>query len=244
MWNKLENRWGDMKNNHACIVICYLNIEHIKKCFDSIYTPNIDYYIIENKSVNSDEITEYFKSKPVKRYIQFNENISNSAPHIFFNDYKHELTGYDYITFTDGDLYISDIVGTFNEIIKNLKFKEVGMSCVDLDMSNYPHNIDKNKTWIPKPSKITDEYIVCPTGGHLMTLKQELAHIFYNQSPFVDSGLFKSITKHKLIWVKTKIHKAIHLTWDLYKVDNDYYKYKCQKNIWNHGKTSKYIQII
>ena len=37
-----------MKNKHACIIICYLNIEHIKRCFDSIYIPNVDYYIIES----------------------------------------------------------------------------------------------------------------------------------------------------------------------------------------------------
>ena len=233
-----------MKNKHACILICYLNIEHIKKCFDSISIPSVDYYIIENKSINSDEIAKYFKSKRVKRYIQFNENISNSAPHIFFNDYKQELTEYNYITFTDGDLYISDAVGAFNEIVKNLKFKEVGMSCIDLDMVNYPYSIDETQSWIPKPFKTTEEYIECPTGGHMMTLKQEHAHIFYNQSPFIDSGLFKSIADHNLIWVKTKIHKAIHLTWDLYSVDSDYYKYKLQPNIWNHGKTSKYTQII
>jgi hypothetical protein len=52
------------------------------------YIINMINNILENKSINSDEISEYFKSKPLKRYIQFNENISNSAPHIFFNDYS------------------------------------------------------------------------------------------------------------------------------------------------------------
>lgn len=234
-----------MKNKHVCIVFCYLNTEHIKRCFDSIYLPTVDYYVIENWSINSDEILEYFKTKDVKRYIQFTENISNSAPHIFFNDYKHELIDYDYITFTDCDLYISDITGAFNEIIKNLNFKEVGMSCIDLSLINHPpKSITGNRLWIPPPTKITDEYLVCPTGAHMMTLKQEHSHIFYDEVPFIDGGLFGTMKKNGLLWVKTKINKAVHLTWDLYFEGSEYYKYKLQPNVWNHGKTCKYNEII
>ena len=189
---------------HACILFCYNNVDHIIKCVDSLHLPDIDYYVIENKSVNSTAIEAYFKTKNIKRYIQFETNISNSALRVFFNDYTNELLHYDYITVTDCDLYLTDARSTFEELKKNLDFLNVGMSCVDLSMENYPYKIAQGQNWIPEPTIITDDYLVCPTGGHLMTLKQNNAHIFYNQDPFIDGGLLQSTINAGLIWVKTK----------------------------------------
>jgi len=229
---------------HVCILFCYNNIDHIIKCVDSLYVSSIDYYVIENKSVNSTAIESYFKTKNIKRYIQFETNISNNALRVFFNDYKNELLQYDYITVTDCDLYLTDANSTFDELKKNLDFLNVGMSCVDLSMENYPHEIAHGQNWIPDPIRITDDYIECSTGGHLMTLKQKDAYIFYNEDPFIDGGLMQSINNASLIWVKTKINKAVHLTWDLYVHGNEYFEYKKLPNIWNHNKYCNYKQII
>ena len=64
---------------HICIFFIYNNLEHIIKSFESIQDPNVDYFIIENKSDNSSKIQEYFFTKNLKGYIQFEENISNNA---------------------------------------------------------------------------------------------------------------------------------------------------------------------
>ena len=101
--------------NHICIFFIYHNLDHIIKSFESIQTPNVDYFIIENKSKNSNKIQEYFSTKTLKGYIQFEKNISNNAIEIFLNDYKELLLEYDYITITDGDLEIKDIYSTFKE---------------------------------------------------------------------------------------------------------------------------------
>jgi phosphosulfolactate synthase (CoM biosynthesis protein A) len=108
---------------HICVFFIYNNLEHIIKSFESIQCPNIDYFIIENKSDNSSKIQEYFFTKNLKGYIQFEENISNNAIEIFLKDYKELLLEYDYITITDGDIEIKDINSTFKELIKKSRFR-------------------------------------------------------------------------------------------------------------------------
>jgi hypothetical protein len=54
----------------------------------------------------------------------------------------------------------------------------------------------------------------------------------------------KDIDLSKL-WVKTKEAKAKHLTWDLYKDEEEYYKFKINNpGIWNHGEYCDYLKII
>jgi hypothetical protein len=229
---------------HICVFFIYNNLEHIIKSFESIQCPNIDYFIIENKSDNSSKIQEYFFTKNLKGYIQFEENISNNAIEIFLKDYKELLLEYDYITITDGDIEIKDINSTFKELIKNLDLEGVGVSCVDLSLDNFPYHIPNSTSWLISNPIITDEYIVSPTGVHLMTLKKENLELLYDIK-FVDINLYHRFLSHNLKWVKTKLNKAYHLTWDLYTEDNPYYQFKVQNinHIWNHDKTSNYIKI-
>ena len=229
---------------HICIFFIYNNLEHIIKSFESIQDPNVDYFIIENKSDNSSKIQEYFFTKNLKGYIQFEENISNNAIKIFLEDYKELLLEYDYITITDGDLEIKDINSTFKELVKNLDLEGVGVSCVDLSLDNFPYHIPNSTSWLISNPIITDEYIISPTGIHLMTLKRENLELLYNVK-FIDINLYHHFLSYNLKWVKTKLNKAYHLTWDLYTEDNPYYQFKVQNinHIWNHDKTSNYIKI-
>jgi hypothetical protein len=229
---------------HICVFFIYNNLEHIIKSFESIQDPNVDYFIIENKSDSSSQIEKYFSTKNLKGYIQFEENISNNAIEIFLNDYKELLLEYDYITITDGDLEIKDIDSTFKELIKNINLEGVGVSCVDLSLDNFPYHIPNSTSWLVSNPIITDEYIISPTGVHLMTLKRENLELLYNVK-FVDINLYHHFLSHDLKWVKTKLNKAYHLTWDLYTEDNPYYQFKVQNinHIWNHDKTSNYTKI-
>lgn len=229
--------------NHACILFCYQNYEHIIKYHQSLLNNKIDFFILENKSDSSVKIKKYFLTQDIKHYILFDENISNNAIPIFLNEYKTNLSKYNYITFTDCDLEIPNSEDTFDEIKKNLSFKNVGVSSVDLSLENLP-NTPTAKSWIPIPLNITDDYIESATGLHLSTVKQENLDIFYRPTSFLDFILFDETYKKGLKWVKTKNNKAKHLTWDLYTEDNPYYQYKLNNNVWNHNRTCKFIKII
>lgn len=230
---------------HACIVFCYSNYEHIATCFDSIDNPAMDFYVLENGSSNSKQIVDYFKTKNIKGYMQFENNISNNSVPIFFKKYKEELESYDYITFTDCDLEISNSDLVFSELRKNLEFPRVAVSCVDLLLDNLPTHIEGVENWLPSPSQTTSEYIECPTGIHLMTVKSKHFNLLFESSPFVDSTIYKQVYSQNLKWVKTLNNKAKHLTWDLYTKDNEYYQFKINNpNIWNHTEMCSFTLII
>ena len=159
-------------NKHICILICFNNLEHIKQCYESLYNKNIDFFIIENYSDNSEKIKEFFIDKNIIGYIQFEKNISHKAVSTFITDYENILNKYDYITFSDCDLTVENSEKTFQEIIKNLEFSNVIISCVDLTMTNLP-KIPGSSSWVPAPLNITDDYIEGASGVHLMTLKNE-----------------------------------------------------------------------
>ena len=158
---------------------------------------------------------------------------------------NRRLLKYDYITITDGDLKVEDIDSTFKEIIKNLNLENVGVSCVDLTLDNFPHHIPNSNTWLPSNCITTKEYIECSTGVLLMTLKKENIELLYS-GKFIDSAIASRTKSQNLKWVKTKLNKAYHLTWDLYVKGNPYYEFKIQNidHFWNHSSISPYLKII
>ena len=226
---------------HICILICYKNIDHIKECFESLYTENIDFFIIENFSDNSEEIYNFFKTKKIKGYIRFEKNITNNAVTIFIRDNIELLKQYKFITFSDCDLIIKNSEETFAEIKKNLYFEDVVISCVDLDMNNLPKVVN-SESWVPPPINVTSDYIEGWCGVHLMTLKQNDLWIV-EKIPFLDSNIKNKVIMYEKKWVKTLNSKAYHLTWDLYYEGNDYYEFKITKNIWNHNEFCDYKLI-
>lgn len=227
---------------HICVLICYNNVEHIKKCFNSIKNLDIDFFIIENKSENSDEISNFFINENLIGYIQFEENISFRAVEIFIKDYISLLNEYDYITISDCDLLIENEIDTFDEIISNLNRDNVMVSCVDLSFVNYPKKIDPNYTWIPKPISENQNYIECRTGIHLCTIKKQNLHLL--NGTFIDSQIAQRVYRESGAWAKTKKNKAIHLTWDLYVEGNEYFNLKKNTtDIWSHKKISNYKKI-
>lgn len=226
-------------NKHICVLICFKNLEHIIKCYESFYNSDIDFFIIENYSNNSEKIKEYFIDKNIIGYLQFEDNISHKAVSTFITDYENLLNKYEYITFSDSDLTVENSKETFNEIIKNLNLENVMVSCVDLTMVNLP-NVPGSQSWIPSPLNVTDEYIEGASGVHMMTIKQENFELIKNIK-FLDSVLKKKVYRNKKKWVKTLKNKAYHLTWDLYFEGSDYYKFKLSNpDIWNHENTCDY----
>jgi hypothetical protein len=62
---------------------------------------------------------------------------------------------------------------------------------------------------------------------------------------FIYNNLYHHFLSYNLKWVKTKLNKAYHLTWDLYTEDNPYYQFKIQNinHIWNHANYNPYLKI-
>jgi hypothetical protein len=229
--------------SHICILICYNNTEHIINCFESLKLSNVDFFIIENQSKNSADIETYFRKQKLVGYIQFELNITFRAVERFIKDYHDLINSYDYITISDCDLQVQNPTNVFSELIKNLNLPNVGISCIDLSLDNFPHHIPNSNSWLPSPYDETEDYIEAPTGVHLCTLKKENLHLFHNT--FIDQHILSRTYKSKLKWVKTKKNKAKHLTWDLYHEGNEYYEFKKMDNtIWNHSLTSNYKIII
>lgn len=229
-------------NRHICILICFNNVEHIKKCYESLYSESIDFFIVENYSSNSEKIKEFFIDKNIIGYIQFEKNITHKAVSIFISNYVNILDQYEYITFSDCDLIVDNSEQTFEEIIKNLEFKDVIISCVDIKMSNLP-KVPNSNNWIPKPLNVTNEYIEGACGTHLMTFKRENIWLIKN-TKFLDSIIRDRVYNNNKKWVKTLKNKAYHLTWDLYFDGSDYYDYKLNNSdIWNHDNFCDYKTI-
>lgn len=207
--------------------------------------PDKDYFIIENRSPNSPQIEAFFIIQRLKGYIQFKENIADNAVKIFLKDYKELLQQYQYVTYTDADLLIDNISFTFAEIVGILQNKEIGACAVDLKMSNFPHHLAKPSDWLPEPTNMTADYIECATGVHLMTLRNENLDIMLNAPKAMDNAFRMACASKGLKWVKTKISKAYHLTWDYYVKGHPYYEFRIKNpNIFNQVKTCDYKIII
>jgi hypothetical protein len=226
-------------NNHICVLFCFYNTHHIKQCYESLKNQDVDFFIVENKSENSEEIHKYFKEQNILGHIRFEDNITFRAIELFVKDYYNLLTQYNYITISDCDLKLTNSQDTFSEIIKNLNLDNVGISCVDLSLENFPSHIEGSKGWIPSIIGENDEYIECATGIHLCTIKKENLYLF--KQTFIDSFILRLTYSNSLKWVKTKKNKAIHLTWDLYTQGNEYFEFKKNTpNLWNHSLSSNY----
>lgn len=229
--------------NHICVLFCYHNYEHIKQCFDSIYDNKTDYFIVENYSSNSDDIEKYFLKKNIAGYIQFQKNITNNAANIFFRDYQHKLKEYKYVTFSDCDLLVRDKETLFDELFKNLEYKDVIISCADLEIKNLP-KIEGSENWIPT-SIARDGYLEGFTGVHFLTIKSENLS-FFKDIHFLDVNLHLRCKRWKKRWAKTLNNKVYHLTWDIYIAGNEYFEFKLKNydNLWNHKAVCDYKVII
>lgn len=222
--------------SHLCILFVYKNTEHIKLCFDSLKEEQIDFWVIENHSENSKEIQEYFKETGrISRYFYFKKNVLATALKTIIENSWKELHEYDFVTVTDCDLLLENAHEAFPELRKNSLFDEVAFSCVDLKMENFPSWITGAEHWIPNPKEYTKEYIECPTGIHMMTLRKDMFYLLRDNEKFIDSYLLERAYANNKKWVKTLNNKATHLTWDLYVEGNPYYNEKVSLNYdsWN-----------
>ena len=230
-------------NKHICVFICYNNFEHIVECFESVKNLPLDFFIIENFSENSNKIESYFKQQKLIGHIRFEKNITNNSVDIIKKDYEDLFESYEYITFSDCDLFATNSNLLLDEIYLILDYDDIGVCSSALCMDNLP-NVQGSKNWIPTPISIHEDYINTNTGVHFITIKQKNYKIIKN-TKFLDSLMCSEIRSGGLKWVATKKNNVKHLTWDLYHVDNEFYEFKLKRgfDLWSHNEVSKYIVL-
>jgi hypothetical protein len=237
---------------HICVFFAFQNFEHIKLSFESIYIDGIDFFIIENSSSSSNEIKQYFISNnnKLKGYIQFEENIAANAINIFLRDFTPLLKEYEYITITDGDLYLYNSHSFFEEILHNLNFPNVMVSSGDLFLDNLyilPNPIIgiENYNEKCKLRNLPYEPIYKNTGNNLLTFRSiDLDHI--KSVYYLDINIYKKVKELNKQWAHTNKNVAYHLTWDLYREGEKYYTWKKSiiNKVWKITKECKYITIV
>lgn len=219
---------------HLIVFFCYELIDIHNKAFDNIISLDADFFIVENPSINSEKIKNYFinhrDSHKIIRYIRYNYNTANIGTFVLKHFYDL-LLEYEFVTFTDGDLVYDDPISLDKEVKKNLSYPNVVVSASDLKLDNLP-KVPNSENWIPIGKYIPEfDYIECPTGISYMTLLSTNLKII-KQVQFLDHVMYSHIASFGKKWVKTSKNKAYHLTWDLYYEGNPYYEYKKNLN-WN-----------
>jgi len=234
----------------AIVILHYKNYEHFWKCFNAIKeTTNSDIYVVENNSQNNlTEMPDLVRKGIVKKYLLFEENITNGAIRSIFINGHVPFGKYEYITCTDSDLVPDD--GWFEEEINVLKkYPEVYQMGISLYMDNLPiKTFPHSDSWIPKSLIDRGDFIETSIGNWLTTfrsleLRKYIGYLMYTETNFRDSylqGFIQSIGRKS---GRTKQCKAYHLTWDYYQDINHPYtqeRINSPVDIWAQNKMCNY----
>ena len=241
--------------NILVISIIYSEYDIITKHVDFLIKGNDNYDIIllENKSASTPKIRDYcftlLKNKDIMNYYLFEDNIGmNVFETIFFNK-DINLDDYEYILMTDGDLTVEN-PNWFQEEMNILNNHPDSLCCgVTLDMSNLPIKVfPEAKSWYPKCKKFHEDCEEQITGLNLLLWRVSDFKLFLNYMK-VNKMIYMDTTMHRYHlttnkkWLRTKIARAYHHTWDLYANQNHPYckmKNKGYKYVWLHGKFCNY----
>ena len=245
---------------HLIVFLAFREIDVIKKSFESIEHVSSDIFVIENKSENSPEIEEYFKTKlgSLIGYIQFNKNTENSSIPLFNRAYRDLIESYEYITYTDGDLYAYDAEEMFKEILEAFKNPRVMVSSSTVWRDNFPFINSKEYKKLIKANVVSDNLlplenrktledfineqkintrpfgskdspVTLSTGHFFVTYKnKDLKHIF--EIPiYTDSYIYQKVKELNKEWHITTKNISYHMSWDLYYTGSPYYNWKKEK---------------
>lgn len=231
---------------HLIVFLAYQHLDIVRCSFESIRGTDADIFVVENQSENSKVIAEYFADKDHIGYIQFHENVANSSMTIFIQDYWELITQYEYVTFTDGDLFVYDAKAMFDEIFDAFKDPQVIISSADLWQGNNYQNTERLGKEDFLKEMCSNQSIFGSVQGHtgnfFVTIKHEDINLVRLNKLYLDSFLAETVNSMNRSWFKTNKNKVYHLTWDLYYEGNPYFEFKKQvfDKIWFKEHKSGY----
>jgi len=236
------------------VSVIFSEIDIIEKSFNSIYSSNYDYFIIENKSNNSDNIKNYFLNKNLNNivgYICFIENISATAVNVFLKDFEQLIKNYEYLIITDGDFFVYNIDDIINENISAFYDKNCAASSCSLFQGNNYLSKDRkigidNYIDIQKQREsIQYSHNVGITSNCFLTFKTSNID-FLKEIHYLDTNIYSKINKMGKHWLVSQKNQAYHLTWDLYIEGNPYFEWKKNviNDIWKQKKECNYNKYI
>lgn len=241
--------------------LAYFDFDVIKRSLESFYVLSefIEIIVIENGSVNSNEIRTFLKNEINRGKIHscyfFYENLSNNSFEIVISKELEKILRDEYFIISDGDLVLEDKY-SFIEIKNILDNHHDLFACgISLDKRNLPFdNFPEAEFWIPKDISEEDDYYEARTGAHLLMLRtiDFLKYWKYREDKnesFTDSSMANycyNIQNKK--WGRTKKSKALHLTWDSYNdLNHPYTVEKLKKTFsqtWNHKDYFSLVEYI
>lgn len=233
---------------HICCLHVFYNTEHTIKCFESLKNLDMDFIILEDESIYSPEIQNYFSDKNILKYCLFKDSGGNALS--FYRDEVDLFKQYDYITFSDCDLYHENQKEVFNEITSILdNYSEVGVCSASLSHENLP---SWSRGWGMSGRDRGQDYIEARTGIWFSTFRGDFTEIF-NVACWWDYKIIDQCNHLRKKWVRAKNNSVYHLTWDLYSEHppySDYQELKQQRlksGIFSHkdmcDKTFDYEEI-
>jgi len=245
---------------HILVFLAFNNVEQIKKSFESMYQTDIDFFIIENKSKYSEEISNFFiEQKKIRDnivgYIQFEKNIAANAVNVCVRDYVTLFKNYEYFTYTDGDYYVFDMKSTVDEILSAFKNPNCAISSVELyPFSNWRQHgnrilgTDHYIEYMNKRNNITPNSVIGIGVPSLMTLQNKDLNIIENIY-FLDGNIRNRLSELGKQWYITTKYLSYHLTDECCydEVRGDEYmtwKRSIGNMIWRITDESNYLILI
>ncbi len=244
--------------SHIVVFQAFYTLDHIRQSFESMQTEGVDYYVLENLSPYSDSIRDYFMTKNLKGYIQFEENIGSNAMNIFLRDKWDILKGYDLITITEGDLYIYNIRSLIEEVRMGLTMPNVKVSAAGLYYGNTPDSGTSRQIgldyYLNQQVSAANNPLGNGYGGggvHFLTFTRDTIDCIRG-TYFNDWAIYEAVNRAGR-GVHTNRNKAYHLTWDLLNLqpESEYGAFRRDiDDILGHGgvfkttKESTYKQLI
>lgn len=208
------------------------------------YSDRLDFTVVENKSIHTDStikpyLLKLVEDKRISRYVLFEQNITMNALKKTFDLGLVNLSGSKYVMITDGDLVVNnaDFLSEQLHIMESHpELFACGISlCTDnLPLNNYPDA----EHWISGNINEYEDYIETLTGAHLTLIRAQDFKDYLTYSTQMNHTIL-DVMMHEFCykvlgkkWGKTKISKAVHLTWDIYGDSNHpYQKWKSQMNL-------------
>lgn len=259
---KMEEKKKELRD--PLLFITFYNVDIVQRSLQSMIKfydhPSelpYDIYMLENPSDNTPDMEKYIldmmKQGWVKAYYRSTVNIAANIIYHFYRKCPH-LFETDYVIVTEGDVDLEE--GTHQEAISILNNKDnsdLGLCSVEFNLCNLPRKIyPECDSWVPPVQAVRSDCTIGNTGYQYLVFRTSVYKLYMEhvkvRELVMDTDLYNFLLRHSLKWGRTKLHKLIHLTWDIYADPDHPYnalkaKLRRDDTLWRDDKTARLDRI-